>query len=348
MSTTLIYNHTDIDFARPGKHHYQVAFHLDSAWGYSLVPLTVINGLMPAEGKQLPGVAIIGGTHGDEYEGQVAVKRLCHDLDPERMLGRVLLIPQLSETACRAGRRHSPEDDANMNRAFPGNPKGTLSARIASFVKRTIFPQVGVVIDIHAGGDEDKFGHLVSFHEIHDAAQRAETARIAALFDTPFILLYSKDMASGLLTDEAEADGKITLGSELGCGSSVNPEGTKHAYEGVRNVLRHYGMLDGEIRRVAPERGTPPRFVRAPRLDSYVPCPRDGVWEPVIEPGANVAEGQLIGRIHDFSDHSSEPLEVRAHRAGVMIAMYFRAMCIKGFTLFVIAEEAALPSGEGE
>ncbi len=345
MSTTLIYNHADIDFARPGKHHYQVGFHLDSAWGYSLVPLTVINGLLPAsEGVQLPGVAIFGGTHGDEYEGQVAVKRLCHDLDPEKMSGRVILVPQLSETACRAGKRHSPEDDVNMNRAFPGNPRGTLSSRIASFIKRLVFPQVRVVIDIHSGGDEDKFAHLVSFHEIPDAAQRAETARVAALFDTPFILLYSKDMASGLLTDEAEGEGKITIGSELGCGSSTNPQGVRIAYEGVQNVLRHYGMLDGTIERVAPERASAPRFVRAPRLDSYVPCPRNGIWEPAVEPGADLEEGDLIGRIHDFADHSSNPLEIRAHRSGVLIAMFFRSVCIKGLTLFVIAEEAPLPS----
>jgi hypothetical protein len=40
----VVYNTSEIDFAKPGKHHYQVAFHLDSDWGYSLVPLTVING----------------------------------------------------------------------------------------------------------------------------------------------------------------------------------------------------------------------------------------------------------------------------------------------------------------
>ncbi|MBI3646901.1 MAG: hypothetical protein HY233_13205, partial [Acidobacteriales bacterium] len=43
----VIYDPAQIDFSRPGKHHYQVAFHLDSTWGYSLVPLTVINGQRP-------------------------------------------------------------------------------------------------------------------------------------------------------------------------------------------------------------------------------------------------------------------------------------------------------------
>ena len=107
---------------------------MDGAWGYSLVPLTVINGL---RGPQWNGVICFGGTHGNEYEGQIAVKRLCSDLDPEDMSGRVILIPQLSESACIANTRISPLDGVNMNRAFPGNPRGTISSRIAQFRQGT-------------------------------------------------------------------------------------------------------------------------------------------------------------------------------------------------------------------
>src|SRR5712692_2889538 len=104
---TLIYDFSKMDFEKPGKHHYQVAFHHDSSWGYSLVPLTVINGLKKLK-AQSPGAAIFGGTHGNEWEGQVTVKRLCHDLDPAEMSGRVILVPQLSESACVANTRISP------------------------------------------------------------------------------------------------------------------------------------------------------------------------------------------------------------------------------------------------
>ena len=87
MAPTVIYDPSKIDFEKPGKHHYHVAFHHDSSWGYSLVPLTVINGLKKSP-KHPVGVAVFGGTHGNEWEGQVAVKRLCHDLDPAEISGR--------------------------------------------------------------------------------------------------------------------------------------------------------------------------------------------------------------------------------------------------------------------
>jgi len=328
-----------IDFAKPGKHHYRAAFHLDGSWGFSLVPVTVINGLRSTAGAQ--GVAVFAGTHGNEYEGQIAVKRLCRDLEPAEMSGRVILIPQLSESACGAHQRSSPEDGVNMNRAFPGNARATLSYRIAHFVKTRVFPQVRVVLDLHAGGREASFPLCTSLHPIPAPAQYAETLTVARLFDTPFIYIYSRQLASGLLTDEAEDDGKIAVGGEFGYGEGSNVRGIRHAYDGVRNVLRHYGMLAGAVQRIDATRDVAPRIVQAPHLTDYIPCPRSGIWEPAVEAGADVRERQLIGRLHDFGDHTSDPIEILAHRTGIVIALHFGAVVRQGATLYVIAEEVA-------
>jgi predicted deacylase len=301
--------------------------------------VTVINGLRPAHGA--PGVAVFGGTHGNEYEGQIAVKRLCHDLDPAEMAGRVILMPQLSERACAAHTRSAPDDGVNMNRAFPGEASGTLSRRIAHFVKHRVFPNADVVIDLHAGGREASFPICTSLHPMADPERQAATLAIARLFDTPFVYLYSRQMASGLLTDEAEYEGRIAIGGEFGFGEGASVRGITHAYEGVRNVLRYKGMLPGPIGRVDPRRATPPRVVQAPDLTDYVPCPVDGIWEPAVEPGQDVAAGQLIGRLHQFADHASAPIEVTAHRDGVVIALHFGAACRRGVTLHVIAQDVA-------
>ena len=331
----VIHNFADIDFDLPGKHHYQVAFHLDGSWGYSLVPLTVING---KRGANPNGVLCFGGTHGNEYEGQVGLKRHCFDLDPDQMTGRVILVPQLSESACVANSRTSPLDGVNMNRAFPGNPQGTISSRIAHFVKTQIFPRGRIVLDVHSGGMEGAFPYCTSFHPIVDPTQRAEIATVSRLFDTGFALIYASTMASGLLTDEAEAEGKIAIGSELGAGASTDRMGVRHAYHGIRNVLRHYGILEGGFEPVRPPGSAPTRLIRADKLDSYVPAPGDGVWEPVVAPGDEVAEGDLLGRVHDFSDHSSAPLQILAPRSGWVAMLHLGARPRKGQTLFVIAE----------
>jgi predicted deacylase len=334
----LIHDVSAIDFDRPGKHDYQVAFHLDGAWGYSLVPLTVING---KRGPNSNGVLCFGGTHGNEYEGQIAVKQLCNTLDADELSGRVVLIPQLSESACVANTRTSPLDGVNMNRAFPGNARGTISYRISHFVKSRIFPLGRVVIDIHSGGKEGAFPICTSFHPIPNQKQRAEIATVSQLFDTPFVFIYSSAMASGLLTDEAEAEGKITLGGEFGGGETTNRLGVRHAYEGVLNVLRHYGHLEGPVRKIRQNGEHDTKLVKADSLQSYVPCPRDGIWEPLVDLGSFIATGQLIGRLHDFADHTSTALEIRAEKEGYLLMMHLSARPQKGQTLYVLADEVA-------
>lgn len=333
--TPVVHNPGQIDFEKPGKHHYQAAFHLDGAWGYSLVPLTVINGL---RGSNKNGVICFGGTHGNEYEGQIAVKRLCADLDPEQMTGRVILMPQLSESACTANSRTSPLDGVNMNRAFPGNARGSISYRISNFVTQSVFPHGRIVIDIHSGGREGAFPICTSFHPIPDRAQQSETAQAARLFDSPFVFIYASTMASGLLTDQAEAEGKITLGGEFGGGETTSRFGVRHAYEGTLNVLRHYGLLEGEVTRIRSEQAPEPILASADQLHYYVPCPCDGVWEPLVDLGAAVEEGELIGRLHSFADHASAPLDIRAQRPGYVLMMHLSARPVKGQTLYVIAD----------
>ena len=57
-----------VDFERPGVTHYQVAFPLDGTWGYSLVPLTVVNGAL---GRDANGVLVFGGRTGTSTRGRL-------------------------------------------------------------------------------------------------------------------------------------------------------------------------------------------------------------------------------------------------------------------------------------
>ena len=57
---------------------------------------------------------------------------LAADLDPARLSGNVILLPLANPSAFYAGAKQVvPEDGVNLNRAFPGNSAGPLSARLA-------------------------------------------------------------------------------------------------------------------------------------------------------------------------------------------------------------------------
>lgn len=335
-----VHDHNQIDFDRPGKTFYEVAFHYDGTWGNALVPLAVINGTAGhAPSGRVQGVAAFGGTHGNEYEGQVSVWRLMHELDPTQISGRVILMPRLNEPACNRGTRESPRDGVNLNRAFPGDAMGTLTYRIADFVTSRVFPLVEVVLDIHAGGRGVEFALCSSFHLVEDPVQYAEMKDVAGLFDTPFVYIYSSGMARGLLTDQAEASGKITIGGEFGHSHGVHQRGVRHAYQGIKNVLHHYGMLPGTIQRVAPERDAPPRLVEAVNLEDYVPAPVTGVFEPEFPVGSPVQAGQFVGNLYDFERVGDAPLAIHAPSDGYIILQPFQAPIAKGDTMLVIGKD---------
>lgn len=335
-----IFDFDKLDFDRPGKSLYQLAFIHDGDWASILVPLIVING------RKGPGtgVAVFGGTHGNEFEGQVAALRLAQELDPAEMSGRLILMPRLNPPACAAATRESPLDRGNMNRAFPGKPDGTVTYRIAHFVTNYIFPQVSVVLDIHAGGTKLRFPVLPAVLETSDVTLWNDAVNTVFLFDAPFVGVGSASLQSGTLTGHSAALGKVTIGGEFGYCRSVHLKGLRHAFEGALNVLRYHGNLPGEIRRVDPERRNPPIMIRAASAEEYVPAPFAGIFEPVLDVGEPVEKDQLLGRLHNFERFDRPAFEVRARHRGHVLMLVFEGPVQQGDWIYVIGEETSAPS----
>ena len=97
-------------------------------------------------------MVLMGGTHGDEYEGQIAIDRLAKTLRPEEITGRIICLPMLNFPAADAGLRCSPIDEGNLNRAFPADPRGTPTQLIAHYVEEVLMPLADYAIDLHSGG----------------------------------------------------------------------------------------------------------------------------------------------------------------------------------------------------
>jgi predicted deacylase len=334
-----IHEFDQIDFDRPGKSFYELAFIHDGNWASIMFPLIVINGENGA-GK---GIGAFGGTHGNEYEGQVAILRLAHELDPREMSGRVILIPRLNPPACAAGTRESPLDRGNMNRAFPGDAGGTITYRISHFVSSIIFPQIEVVLDMHAGGTKLRFPVAASCLEVPDPALWQETVRVAFLFDTPFIGVGRASFQLGTLTGHASSLGKVSIGGEFGYCRSVHLAGVRHVYEGIKNVLRHYGNLPGKVQKVDPTRDRPPILLRAAEAEDFVPSPFSGVFEPVVDVGHRVRKGDLLGRLYNFERIDHAPVEIRSRRDGYVLMLEFEGPVQKGDWIYVVGQETPPP-----
>lgn len=305
---------TDIDYEQDGKQtgFLGVPQSTNSAgWATVFIPIIVIrNGAGPT-------ALLFGGNHGDEYEGQVTLLNLAHSLEPADVRGRIIMIPALNLPASLAGTRLSPLDGMNMNRAFPGEPAGTITSQIAHYVSSTLMPLADLVVDIHSGGRSMHFLSSVNMHRVGDAAQMQAMLEAGQAWGAPYVFIYRDVAGSGLLPSYAESLGKVTLGTELGSASQFGVATLNVAARGLRNVLALRGFLPDH--KIEPP-AQPPQIVASELREDYIMAPADGIFEPFVELGDAVTAGQAIGQMHFPTQPAWQPQRVPALTDGIVIS----------------------------
>src|SRR3546814_16711810 len=96
--------------------------------------------------------------------------------------------------------------------------------------------------------------------------------------------------AVGMSDTAAEAMGKVFVTTELGGGGTARAETVRIAGRGVRNVLRHAGILGGTVERAES------RWLDMPSDACFLFAEEDGLIEPCKDLGATVGKSEENGR----------------------------------------------------
>ena len=128
-----------------------------------------------------PRVSVIGGIHGCEYSSIAAVTRLMRE--PRRDVnGTVVGVPVVSmDSFTQRSPFVVPADGKNLNRAFPGDPDGTYTDRLAHDIFTQLIEPADAVLDLHGG---DLVEALEPFAIYHDARSRD----LALAFSLPYVV----------------------------------------------------------------------------------------------------------------------------------------------------------------
>jgi predicted deacylase len=264
---------------------------------------------------------------------------LARALKPEQISGRLIIMPCLNLPASLAGRRTSPIDDVNLNRAFPGNPDGTVTQQIAYYVQRNLFPLANFVVDLHSGGSSLMYLPSAVGRKSSDPARHAAMQGMLHAFAAPISFIAAGSEGTGqdqTLTGGAESAGLAVLGSELGGSGTVTPAAVRWAERGVRNVLVDRGVLAAR-ERVPGESKT--RIMYTGGDDYFVYASENGVWEPLVELGDMVTGGQPAARIHWPESPWNEPTVVNFKRDGLVICRRQPGRTTRGDCLFHLCTE---------
>lgn len=325
---------TALDFEKPGKQQgfLQVPYsHNLGGWANVMIPITSVS-----HGKG-PKVLVMGGNHGDEYQGQIAAMKLARELTPEMVTGEIILIPSLNFPAARTASRLSPLDGANLNRSFPGAPEGTVTSQIAHYLTHTLFPRVDVVIDIHSGGRSMDFLPCAHMHLVADRQQRRKMMEAMLAWNTDFCFLYADIAGSGLLPVEAENQGKIVVTTEMGGGEGVPASVHRITQSGLRNVLIHVGALVGTEKTRSNMHLPPATLIQALTRDDYLLAPESGIFEIGHDLGTTIEVGQTVGWIHHLERPDRNPEPIVAKSAGYLVTSRVPCLTQQGDCVAVIA-----------
>jgi N2-acetyl-L-2,4-diaminobutanoate deacetylase len=296
----------------------------DSAWGSIMIPIAVIKN---GEG---PTALLTGANHGDEYEGPIALLDLARSLKSHEVRGRIIIVPAMNYPAFRAGTRTSPIDQGNLNRSFPGRPDGTVTQKIADYFSRQLLPLADLVLDFHSGGKTLEFVPFAAAHILPDKELEARAFAAVEAFSAPYAMRMLEIDAVGMYDTVAEEMGKIFVTTELGGGGTARAETIAIAKRGVRNVLRHVGMLQGEIE------ARPSQWLDMPSADCFRFAEDDGLIEPSVDLGEPVRKGDVVARIYPVGRTGRAPAECHAGLDGILVARHFPGLVKAGDCIAVI------------
>lgn len=202
------------------------------------LPVAVVNGA--ADGGAL---YLQAASDGDELNGVGVVSEVYPRLDPAELSGEVVFVGIVNPHGFRTAEHRNPIDDTKINRTYPGDPEGGPSERLAAttfeFAK-----EADLVLDLHQGSTsrmiEECRVRCGPGHALHE-----ECLQLAKVFGTGFV--FDQKGPDGQLARVAPDEGVPTIDPELGGSVGWDHASIAVGVDGVFNVLRHYGLLSGEV-----------------------------------------------------------------------------------------------------
>lgn len=192
-----------------------------------------------------------GATHGDEQESIHTVLEVVSRLNPDELRGTLIGIPVLNVPAYEHRKRGYPLDDwfYDLNRVFPGSPKGSFTQRLADKILREVVPGVDVLIALHSGGSNlycCKRSLIPNDSEKHMRLGKA----MGPGWEVLAVGAGERKSIGNLTVIAAQEYDLAAITPELGGISHRLPDAYNKNVEdlvkSMLNVMKEYGMIEGE------------------------------------------------------------------------------------------------------
>jgi N-alpha-acetyl-L-2,4-diaminobutyrate deacetylase len=233
--------------------------------------------------------------------------------------------------AFQAAKRTSPIDGGNMNRVFPGNPEGTFTEKIADYFNRKLLPLADFVVDFHSGGKTLDFLPFCCAHVLDDKAQQSRCIEAMKAFNAPHSVMLLEIDSVNMYDTAAENMGKVFISTELGGGGSTTAYTVEIAKKGIRNLLKHTGICEGDLE------VSETLNLDMPDPRCYIFSETTGLLEHCVDLGDSVKVGQLVAKVHNIERTGVDPIEYFAGIEGIYTGRHYPGLVVNGDFLGVVA-----------
>jgi predicted deacylase len=199
------------------------------------------------------------------------------------MSGTVIACPIVNVHGFNTGDRYLP-DRRDLNRSFPGSPRGSLASRVANLFMTEVVSRCTVGIDFHTGSD-----HRINLPQIRANLDNEATLALATAFAPP-IAVHSK-VRDGSLRHAATEAGATALLFEGGEALRFDSAAIAVGRDGTRRVLAHLGVIDSALHAHYE--------TQLSRKSRWVRAQRSGILHLEAALGDRVTVGDVIATIVD-------------------------------------------------
>ena len=252
------------------------------------IPLMAIQGLQDG-----PTLWLGAAMHGQEISGIPVIWEIIkHQVNPDTLRGTIVGAPIINPFSFNGRTYFTPEDGYNINRVFPGDPKGLLTHRLANLIYEQGIKKSDFIIDFHCNMASAMCFSIID--EPGDQKVYDQYKAMAQAFGITIIeaKLENEAHRTGLMSDEAALLGKPVVTVELIPWRSIDPLAIEVGVRGTLNVMKTLGMIDGHIE---PQDGI--QVINGNLSRTEIIASRGGLVIEFVEVGERIKEGQTIGQV---------------------------------------------------
>lgn len=314
---------------RATKEHVRIP--LSDTLGNTIqLPVAIIKGQ-----KEGPVFTIIAGVHGYEYPPIIATQALLKEIDPSKLTGTLVIIPIANKGSFYTRTPFiNPQDNKNLNNAFPGKKDGSITEQIAYFITKNIIPVSDVFLDIHGGDScEDLIPFVCYYDNQKKPDQTALAKKLSEQSGFEYVVSYPYTITATepakYTFKQAVQDGKTALSIECGKLGNVQKENVALIKKGVYNMLETMDMY-------AKGTGAHKKIIYR-NSQVYINSNVKGIFYSDHKAGDTVTKGDIVGYTTDEFGNKLE--EYKASTDGIVLYMLATppinvdttVMCISSF-----------------